>query len=463
MRWKTEGWTMPKVRLAIVALVALPILWQVFVPPIVGLADNGDWNKVAGLFRLQPVTEEGRYFGWVVTKLREDPASPRYFYLPTSAHLLVAPSICLGKLVSKDGILDIRWVGLGHSALFLFAIWLVAPLVPKAMWIPAMLVVCDVAYVSYFNSFYMDAEAFLMLLILMAAYLRLAAGYGAPRLNVALFVSAAILLVTAKTQHSPLGILLALFVLWKRDLLVDKRWRYGVAGCLLLASGAFLIQVPQGYKAMAFYNVVFSGLLPNSSNPTEVLKSLDLPPESLRYSGTHSFQPDSGWSDEHLRPVLLSRSSPTRLGWYYVTHPHDTLKIFFLGLSRAALQRPFRFGNFSRDSGFPVAATSQAFAFWSDFKQEFFRDRPGRYLLLLLVPSLLLVVLLRGPWRDGAYLLTGMAFTELVLGSLGDVKETTRHLFLFNAMLDLVLLCFLARVVLLLSAWRSSRASTRLP
>jgi hypothetical protein len=224
---------------------------------------------------------------------------------------------------------------------------------------------------------------------------------------------------------------------------------------LLVTSGVFLIQPPRIYKAGAFYDVVFFGLLPNSSNPAAVLRSLDLPPESLRYSGTYVYQSDSGWGDEHLRSILLSRSSHSQLAWYYITHPHDTLKILFLGLSQAALQRPLFFGNFSRDTGLPATTTSRAFALWSDFKQELFRNRPGRYLLLLLVPSLLLVALLHGPWRDGVYLLAVMAFSELVIGALADVLETTRHLFLFNAMLDLLLLCLLARIVLLLSAWRS--------
>src|SRR5262249_23708608 len=106
-----------------VALVA--IVFQAFVPPVVGLANQGDFRRVIGTFGLGP--EEGDQqtgYAYVARKYVPDPNYRlREWEMPTSEYLFVGTAVFLNRIVSKDGKLDITVIGWIHALFFCIALW----------------------------------------------------------------------------------------------------------------------------------------------------------------------------------------------------------------------------------------------------------------------------------------------------------------------------------------------------
>jgi len=211
-------------------LAAAAVVFQCFVPPNVGLADNGDFPKIAGQFDVgNPLFSKdvSRFadFKYVVdSKYHWD----SQFY--SSELLLFAAAFGLDSISGKPDTFDLRLMGAIHAAIFLLAFYRLLPLLKPLR--PALRILLlglillfftDVMYVGYFNSFFMDTGALLFLLLTVVSFLR-ALRWQRP-VDRWLFVASSMLLVTSKTQHFLLGIPIALLLIWKGGLLTPGRGR----------------------------------------------------------------------------------------------------------------------------------------------------------------------------------------------------------------------------------------------
>jgi hypothetical protein len=179
----------------------------------------------------------------------------------------------------------------------------------------------------------------------------------------------------------------------------------------------------------------------------------------VRYVGQHAFLPDSPMRDpreiERLGRFISARS----LMLYYLRHPRIAVLVFRHALDEGSLQRvrmrigtrEYRLGNYEKSAGKAPEAQSHFFDFWNDLKAAVFGGRPGLYagyaaVLLAALWSLALsqAAGLRGRLIAVAYIWTAMVTLSAIL-VMFDGVDTGRHLFLFNAMLDMTacgLLCF---------------------
>ena len=80
MRVVSDNPTVPSARSGyldgvLLLLFGLALAIQLFVPPIVGLADNGDFSRVASPLGIFPPEELGdsAFFSWIVPQYRFDP------------------------------------------------------------------------------------------------------------------------------------------------------------------------------------------------------------------------------------------------------------------------------------------------------------------------------------------------------------------------------------------------------
>ena len=140
--------------LAAAAVIVAVIL---FVPPAVGLADDGDFSKVTRLFDFDAAAPENddRWFRYVFLDYRFDPAWHWWGSLPTSEMLLVVPALALNRVVAKHGMFDLRVMGVIHGVAFLCVFALFLPLLRRdppwrrmILTVAALLVFCDVMYWS---------------------------------------------------------------------------------------------------------------------------------------------------------------------------------------------------------------------------------------------------------------------------------------------------------------------------
>jgi hypothetical protein len=347
-------------------------------------------------------------------------------------------------------------MGAVNAAIFLLAFYRLLPLLqsfqPKIRVLllgTILFMFTDVMYVNYFNSFFMDTAALLFLLLAAVSFLRaLRWKRTADRW---LFVASAMLLVTSKTQHYPLGLPIALLLAWQGGLLIAGRsraFRIASAICVLGATGfSKQFGAPSHYPSLGAYTVIFFELLPKSKNVTGDLKDLALDDSYQRYVGTNAYSPDAGVQDPQVKDVFERKISYGRLAGFFAKHPVTALEIAITRLDSAGRQRPYA-GNYDRRTGFPEYAQTRSFTLWSGLKNRVFGEHGGLYLLYAIALALV-VPFLAMERRAGLPLgipaaviaLTAVMLTALLVASFADALDAERHFSLFSALTDLLLLC----------------------
>jgi hypothetical protein len=131
--------------------------------------------------------------------------------------LFVGAAVLLNKLISSDGVLDIRVLSALEILAFLVVCYQVMrvaePMLPLrwniAIALALIFVLCDVGYASYFNSFYCEPSTFICLLAMVAIWLRLTGLAGTGDRQFVLFGIFAVLFVASKPQNVPAAVILS--------------------------------------------------------------------------------------------------------------------------------------------------------------------------------------------------------------------------------------------------------------
>jgi len=454
------------------------VVFQVLVPPAIGLADNGDFGKICKKFDLRVPYDPSALPGSPYIHLRYHVVRESHWRsgFHSAETLVVNVAVLLNRLILRDGTFDLRCLGALHAILFLlaFAFFVpltgaVRPVLQAALLALAILFFCDAMYSTYYNSFYMDAAAFVFLLLALVFLVRAArpGQHGAADAWAAVVFS--VLMLTSKTQHALLAIPLIVFVLWKRRAMWPRHVLLASALAVsLIAGGAAysLIEgTPPGYANPCLFNIIFDRLLPTADNPSAELASLGLDDSYLDYMGMNAWAPDSPllrknyWAQE-----FLSRTSFPILARFYIVHPDRALYVAGQALREAARQRPVRqglgeVGNYDESAGHPPYSRSNAFALWSAAKESVLGGFPWLYPLVFAIAVGIVA------WaHPAAGVALGIAEAlEFGLSGMTDSVEVTRHLFFFDAIWDVTLFVAVCVLVLRLDARLRRRAAVKGP
>ena len=431
---------------------------QLFVPPSVGLANNGDFPKVMGLFDLGgPRGDEYGYVDWVY---QFDPIHHWQSGFYSSETLIAAAPISLSHAFSKSGSFNLRWMGLVHGLLFLLAVYLMEDLLTPAdgwrwyvLWAFIVVAFGDVMYVSYFNSVYMDAATYVFLMLSAVLFLR-AAAWRRKSDAVGLVICVALMLLS-KSQHAIFGLwIAALFAVFSRSLWPGHARLFAIVSAAIVAAAALasVKLVPFDYAAHGYYSVIFYQVLPRSTNVKADLEGLGLDESYAKFVGTHAFSPGSGFRDPAFADTFQRRTSFSRLGWYFLTHPRAAYLTLNAALGEGGRQRP-AMANFDRSVA-PPLTESHSFALWSDAKRAIFDGHGFRYGIFYSLITGLACALALAPRRTMASVLVagvcailGMGVTEVLIASLADAVDVTRHYFIAVTILDMELLIVLGMLL----------------
>jgi hypothetical protein len=447
---------------AAVACAALALGLQLLVPPVIGLADNGDYGRVmypAG-FAHSTGRYEDLYFAFLRTKYRVVAPGPiRGGYLTSEIPLAAAARLATAPF-RHGGLFDIRVLGGLHALLLLLALGGILSacreLETGAQCVAAALLVfffTDVGYVSLFNSFYPQTASLLFLLLTVAAAAHAVRRGGlAGGLLLAYFAFAA-LFVASKPQEAIQGPLLALFGARLAGVGLRLPWRR-LAAWLAAALCAFSVwygrSTPMALREAAIYEVVFFDLLPHSAEPARDAAELHLDPSWLRYSGTNAFQKDSPLLDPAFRIEFLRRVGYRRILRFYASHPRRLVERLVRGSEKAWELRP-SFGNLEKSPQSPRLRRTSRFAAWSTFRR--WAARPPLLWLALLLSGNLAAALgtyRRASWkgrrfREGVVVAAAMAataFTTCIL--LNAAPDLSRTFYVAEALCDLLIVADVA-------------------
>ena len=436
-------------RRAVLAAAAAILAYQVLVPPIVGLADQGDFARMIGRFGYGPEDKSpGLKFMYVVRRYVPDPT----FRYPdweqfNSEYVFTASAVALNRIVSKDGSLDVTVMGLVHALAFLAAfarlLWAArrfraAPLV----WLASLMVLTDAAYAAYWNSFYAEPAICIFVLLLAAETIELWESPDPAAWQLARWTLWAVALVLAKPQNGPIGVVLALYALRLRWWSGKRRTRrMALAGGAIIAGAVALsvATVPAPVRWNTGYDMVFRSIVPESHDPAADLRTLGLDPALAKYGGT--FAEGHPFYELVTGGAFRDRITPWRIARFYLLRPARFWKHTKVMLGSAFVMRDF-YGNFEKAAGYPVAARSQAFSLWSGFHANVFERgaRPLFFLLVLCPPAL--------AWRwkraaaeerrhlEFAALLLACCLAALFTVLLGDCWDNIKHFYVFNLLFD---------------------------
>jgi hypothetical protein len=192
----------------LLAITAGIVGCQLFVPPVVGLADQGDFVRVIGRFGYgQDPSPPKLKYAYVPSRFIPSNFRVRQWEQPTSESLFVGLAVLLNRLISKDGSLSILTIGLVHALAFLLVyarlLCVTKNFRAKAsLWIGATVILTDVGYVAYWNSLYREPASLLFGLALMAETIEICRNETVAVAAVARWAVWSVLFVTAKEQNT---------------------------------------------------------------------------------------------------------------------------------------------------------------------------------------------------------------------------------------------------------------------
>jgi hypothetical protein len=461
-----------------VCLSASILAYQLLIPPIVGLADQGDFVRVIGRFGYSqaPTAPSGKY-EYVPARFQPGGLRVPEWEQPSSESLFVAAALVLNKVVSKDGGFSIQTLGVVHTVAFLliYARLLRATRLRGCLllWIGATLILTDVGYVAYWNSLYREPASGLFCLLLIAESILLCRSGTVSTKAIVRWIVWAVLLVLAKEQNTALAVLLAIFLLrlqsWKSC--NSARWAAVGGLAVVLGAGAFnLVTSPAPEHRAAAYNMLFLAIAPESNNPAADLADFGLSSRATRFAGTNAWSPNTGFSDPEVQAALNGRLTMIRTAGFFLARPGRLWRHVTTLLPRSTGLRPEFCGNFQASAGLAPGTRSHAFALWSGV-HEWILPLVSRVFLFLLLLPLLAVICLRG--RDAsvrcrldlAALLSGCCLASFFAAAFGDALDNVKHMYLFNLLLDTCLLwsavALVERIRKRPVEWRSAGATAR--
>ncbi|KRK39130.1 hypothetical protein [Loigolactobacillus bifermentans] len=319
-----------------VLLAAIIVGWLLFVPPIHGLADNGDFYRAInsnGMYKLHDT-----YLDYVAPKygiyqyFNENHAA-----IFSSQPVFVKTALFLNQVFYSHKVFDIRFMGLVYYGLFLGAIYLLTKALVVSerrfrSYVIAALVVLvfgDSSFTLYFNTFFAEPEMYLMLIYAVAALLLLARHcYQRQWPLIVLYFVATSLLVTSKQQNAPLALSFMVGALGLLMLVQSKVRRLALAGLMavLLAAGVYTYSNINSYFSdINNYHAFTHGvLLYSDQDVSQEIKKFGISEQfGLMRSEDYYTEKYTALkpSSKYVSHQLLSKYNLPWLFKYYALHP----------------------------------------------------------------------------------------------------------------------------------------------
>jgi hypothetical protein len=461
-RW---GW-----ELGCFILLSALVGYQIFIPPVTGLANNSDFVYVLGKFQICPADREKQNNIYLVTDYFVDPVSCTWDTgLTTFEVPLVAVATWLSTPFTGSTNFDLRALAAVHMALLLTAFGILLSLTGRAgpavrYGVPALfiLIFSDIAYTGYLNSVYLDAPAYLMLL-LTTAVAALVSFQHRSHWRALAYAMAATALVFSKSQHAILGLGFAVLavVLACRPAKRIFRIEWALIAVLLTGSTLTMLSLtPAHYRVYALYNVVFSRLALHDEKPWEVLDALGLDDRYMKYVDTHAYVPGVPVDKPEWVSQFLSKVSFGKLIWFYLGNPDVMLRELNRDLTVSApVLRPTDMPNYREKDGYPPRTMATRFSLWSNLRSWALHVFPYHVLLIYLAPWLAWIAGrkwrgLRSALLPLALILSTMGVVVFAMSALTDALDNSRHLFVFQVITEVMIVMIAASLLRLVDQRR---------
>ncbi|MDF2645136.1 MAG: rane protein [Paenibacillus sp.] len=446
--------------------VLLITVTALFLPPYIGMADNGDFFRILnsnGLYFNDP-NYNSQYLGYFVKNYgiyqyyNENGAT-----VFSSQSLFIRASIFINLIFNDSQIFDIRYQAWLYLVLYIVAIYLlVEALTWKMSKKPGYIVAAitifilgDTGYTAYFNSFYSESIVLIMMVFMIASGLLLyRKRYRNDYFMLSTFILSSIFLTTSKQQNAPVGIITAVlgfFLIYIRNKRIYRIVTIiSLIGMLGVGIGTYVL-IPKEFVNINKYHAMTRGILMNSVNPEKSLEAFGIEKQYAVLNGSLYYNP---YASVDVDSKLLQDNFYSKYGFgsiltYYISHPDQAGKMLNLAARDGFTIRPKAMGNYEKSTGKPFGAQTVFFSGYSLLKDALSPKTFGFIILWILIivglymPSFISAVRAR-QWRSALRLplivmmiLMGLTGIFVSIIGAGDA-DLSKHEFLFTLSFDLV-------------------------
>lgn len=447
--------------------------YVLFVPPMPGVADQGDFQRVldvTGLFELDNRDPESSFFKFIKTEYAMGAINPLRLLgiIPTTSMIYpiaLARIICRlsGLKVFNTEVLAlvyavlyiagiamcVKWSGIKRAAVLFFCGLL------------SLFILMDGNYLVWFNSLYGEPMMIVSLLLFMASVL-----YASTRVKnigrreIFFVLAASFLFIGSKTQcitALPFVFFIAIRVISfrkKSNRQASRRLAPLIPVMLLFVYCAGIYaQHNKTCGVDTKYNSVFYGILKNSDDPEKDLALLGLSVDLAVEAGKHAYLPEEEyvkyipWS-ELTDAEFYEKISNLKLAWFYLTQPSKLMRGMEYTASQCFNTATF-LGKYSKKDIAEYTYAFNRFTLWSDYGR---RLLPGNLLFIVLfitAASAALAFEYRKRSQDrGSRLrielllaVTAIAVFQFPMPFIGNGEaDTAKQLFLFNYIFDILII-----------------------
>ncbi|MFU1795982.1 hypothetical protein ACM1RC_19135 [Paenibacillus azoreducens] len=382
------------------SLVLIITVIALFVPPYIGMADNGDYFRVLysnGLYFNNPDYDSlylghfNKQFG-IFQYFNENGAT-----LTSSQSLLIRLSVWINQLFNQQ-VFDIRVQAalltiLYTVAVYLFVEALTWKMKPKYGYLVAVLAVflfADTAYTAFFNSFFSESMVWIMLIYLFASGLLLFRKRYSDYAMMIIFFISGLFLTTSKQQNAPVGIIIAVMGIIFIFVRKQRGYRAMVASSLaflILAGIATYVLIPKEFVNINQYHAMTRGVLMQSEDPEATLKSFGINKQYAVLNESIYYEP---YTTVDVNSKILEDNFYNHYGFvsilaYYITHPDQAGKMMDLAAKNAFTIRPPAMGNYEKSAGKPFGAQTKFFSGYSELKKALAPKTFGFIIIWMLV------------------------------------------------------------------------------
>ena len=475
----TFTWLNRYISPALFAVLGIGIATSIllFVQPINGLGDNGEYFRVLnsnGLYRVNGENYDNvSYFVKEFSIMRYFNESSTHFV--STQQFFITVAIWLNKLFYSQTVFDLRFLGFLYLSCFLVYIYfLVRGLTEgvsiKKSYLISLLVIFilgDSSYTIYFNSFYTEATSYLLAVGVLAfsvyfyrvtkprTWLR--------RIVLVILAQVTVLLIGSNRQEYLLIIGIIISGLGFFAYLHEKYQRLSLTAFFIALVGFTTLAsfiVPNDTYERDLYHSMTRGVMKDTKVPDKRMSEGGINPQYGLQRGRSYFEEYSPVSpnSEQMKKEFLNKTSFVWILFDYLNYPSELWQGLNSAVPNVYLVKPNNVGNFEKLSGQQPLAQSKFFMIYNRIKASFFPKSFAFYLLLgVIVIGLYSIGLYNGikklqPRLIFRFFLMSGIYLNLLVIFVGTViidgdSDLVRHLFLVSVFLDFLLLQVVSDVI----------------
>ncbi|QAA30876.1 DUF2334 domain-containing protein [Clostridium manihotivorum] len=455
--------------LIIIALLSISLICSItlFIRPLIGMADNGDFYRIIGpngLYHISNCSND-TFFGY----FNKQYGIYKYFnetgFMILSTHsLMIQVAIILNKLLNSREIFDIRFLALIYIVVTDFAAYFILKSFLKEMSLKRykffavilfVLIFCDTGYIAYFNSFYGEAVNFSFFLLSIGLLIYM---YSFDKIKVSyllIFSVVSLIFIGSKQQLAPVGIIYSLIlfrlIITESSKSLKHALKFLIA-LFVICSAIFYFSIVGPFDYINRYHSMTRGVLIDEPGPEEILKEFNINPQYAMLAGNTFYNPIPVIQpeDDKLMKEFYSKYSFGSIIKYYLKNPAALGKMLSIASENGYSIRPTAMGNYEKIEGKAFGQKASFFTIYSYIKSRYLPH--NIFFTMIVIVSYFFfsikdyIYYLRT--KDVKHQLIEEVFLAVFLIGISQVfvsilgagdADLSKHLFMFNLSFDMLL------------------------